>query len=183
MNTPQFYTAALWITYVVLVCLKCSFQCDRQLLVNLMDSRLDFHLEAPLCCFYTILSKTNAQPHKDRVQNNKSVSPLHIHGRWKYWCTSSCQTNTEILYWGYSASQWTGKLLLYCRQPTLSLCASVQNLIPEIFYIKKIRTEGNLTTTTHPSICVLYEWTSQWIHFYPMTALLKWVGYPKLFCW
>lgn len=172
MNTPQFYTAALWITYVVLVCLKCSFQCDRQLLVNLMDSRLDFHLEAPLCCFYTILSKTNAQPHKDRVQNNKSVSPLHIHWRWKYWCTSSCQTNTEILYWGYSASQWTPFVLQAAHSEFMCQCTELN---PWNILYKKIRTEGNLTTTTHPSICVLYEWTSQWIHFYPMTALLKWV--------
>lgn len=170
---------------MVLVCLKCSFQCDRQLLVNLMDSCLDFHLEAPLCCFYTILSKTNAQPHKDRVQNNKSVSPLQIHWRWKYWRTSSCQTNTEILYWGYSASQWTGKLLLYCRQPTLSLCASVQNLIPEIFYIKNKNRRKSHHYHSPSSVNMCLIWVDK-----SMNSLLSndsitkvSLGYPKLFCW
>lgn len=42
-------------TYVVLVGLQGSLQCDRQLLIDLVNSCLDFHLDAPLCCFDTIL--------------------------------------------------------------------------------------------------------------------------------
>lgn len=37
------------------ISLQCSVQCDRQLLIDLMDCRLDFHLEAPLSSFDTIL--------------------------------------------------------------------------------------------------------------------------------
>lgn len=39
----------------MLVCLQCPLQCDRQLLVDLMNSCLDFHLDASLSCFDTIL--------------------------------------------------------------------------------------------------------------------------------
>lgn len=43
------------ITYVVLVGLQRPLQRDGQLLVDLMDGRLDLHLDAPLGCFHTIL--------------------------------------------------------------------------------------------------------------------------------
>lgn len=42
-------------TYVVLVGLQGPLQCDRQLLVDLVNSCLDFRLDAPLSCFDTIL--------------------------------------------------------------------------------------------------------------------------------
>lgn len=51
------------ITNVVLVGLQSSLQCHRQLLVDLMNSCLDFHLQAPLRCLYTILQ--NNSTHSD----------------------------------------------------------------------------------------------------------------------
>lgn len=42
-------------TYVVLVGLQGPLQCDGQLLVDLVNSCLDFHLDAPLRCFDAIL--------------------------------------------------------------------------------------------------------------------------------
>lgn len=45
----------LSITYVVLVCLQRPLQSDRELLVDLMNGRLNFHLDASLSSFDSIL--------------------------------------------------------------------------------------------------------------------------------
>lgn len=70
--TKNMYIVVLCVTYVVLVCLQCSVQCDRKLLIDLMDCCLDFHLEAPLSCFYTILKKQYAF-FQDGIRNRNPI--------------------------------------------------------------------------------------------------------------
>lgn len=60
-KSPRLLIWKCFITDVVLVRLQRPLQCDRQLLVDLMNSRLNFHLDAPLSCFYTILPTEGAQ--------------------------------------------------------------------------------------------------------------------------
>lgn len=56
------YKGVICVTYVVFVGLQRPLQRDGQLLVDLMNCCLDFHLDAPLSCFYTILLKKNTYP-------------------------------------------------------------------------------------------------------------------------
>lgn len=44
-------------TYVVFVGLQGPLQRDRQLLIDLVHSCLDFHLNGSFCCFDTVLPK------------------------------------------------------------------------------------------------------------------------------
>lgn len=68
-------------TYVVLVGLQGPLQCDRQLLVDLVNSCLDFHLDAPLSCFDTILPTvrhriTGLKPNSDDSELKEQLIPV-----------------------------------------------------------------------------------------------------------